>query len=155
MESNLQMMLYNEMNAFEINPALIIAALGALILLRATRQNDALNRRLQNVEHEIEQRDIHNDILKQDIDDLEVMLKHNKNEIVSNAAPDIDISSEIISVLSGKKRGMKACDLLNIIDTAIPNLKKPELNSALYTLLNKKLLRKKSDSTKAPIWVLA
>jgi len=147
METSQQMISYTQPSINQIDPTMLLGALSLIMLLGVNTKKQYQIAALKREQTMSQQ---HQAVLTADICDLEDAISH----LTAVAIPKDDIQSAIISFLGNDRRGMKVKDIHHAIAESMPNVTKSEVNSMLYKLGNKKILRKVSVSKAAPTWIL-
>lgn len=104
------------------------------------------NQTVEDLKLELELARKHIEVLENDIDNFKVLL----NDLMK---PTDDLDEYILSALLENENGLSAKMILAYIQTDTQEYTKRDINSRLYTLMNKKIVKKSND--KAPIWSLA
>ena len=118
--------------------------------LDAAKDNHCPPTREEILEKELEMAHKHQDVLEEDIKNLEASVALLS---VRPSQPQ-NLQTAITDLLQKKAGGLVCKQLLSTLALTMPEITKKDVNSTLYKMKVKKIVKIKSNFDKVPVWLL-
>ena len=141
------------------NPIALFAAFVLVALLFITYEEVPLDAvkddhwpptREEILEKELEMAHKHQDVLEEDIKNLQASVAL----LSTRASQPQNLQTAITNILQNNTDGLVCKDILTMLTPTMPELTKKDVNSILYKMKVKKVVKIKSNFVKVPVWLL-
>jgi hypothetical protein len=118
--------------------------------LDAAKDDHCPPTREEILEKELEMAHKHQDVLEEDIKNLEASVAL----LSVRASQPQNLQAAITGLLQKKAGGLVCKQLLSTLALTMPEITKKDVNSTLYKMKVKKIVKIKSNFDKVPVWLL-